>query len=1740
MTCTIQRIFYVVFLLAMLSGCGGGSSSTETSGGNGGNQTEPVTTVDPEDRGTEVTTPADTSDGSTSNQRRPLVDAGRDQYADSNVVLTLSGAAQGRDGAEIIHTQWIQRYGPEVDISSSDELSNILVAPDVTNLQRYTFELIATDSNGNTGSDTVNLFINPLASSVRITSNSVNESAREVVLRVILSQPQSIPLVVNYATQDGSARSGSDFVRKEGSLSFQPGEVEKTIRIDIRDDASVEADELFYVRITNVDNGTVAQSTGTVVIHGGESGNPQLQPQAITFMNQGPVTSYVGDTLTNTARAASEAQSGTGQITYVSGNEAVATINPTTGAVEAHTNGQTIITALKAADASFQGARASYTLVVSKRPQQLSFTNPGPVEIEIYDSQFNQVIEDAGLAPGTGAISYLSSRPEVVSVDPITGEVEALALGDAVITAIKAADETYALARATYLITSSLPSSGRLSQTIAFTDAGPLAGTIDDTIENPLAITGSGSGNISYFSNQADVASVDANGLVTLTGAGTALITASKAGDDIYQPATDTYEITVAKKPQSISFVDPGPIAGLVGQQVNNPITIGSPGSGLVTFTSSNASVAFVDPTSGAVTLTGAGSATITATKAADTEYQQTSASYSIDVIKQPQTLTFEHESITGNVNETYTKIATGQGSGAISYSSSDDTIATVDSATGILTLVGGGNTVISAQIAADATYQSATASYNVTVNKLDQTLIFQNAGPLAGQVGSSITNTATSPGTGEISYQSNNLSVATVNSATGQVSLVGAGNATITASIAADAQYNQAVASYTVNAALNPVSMQFETPGTITGDAGSSHTNPLIVTPLAAANNISFSSSNPSIASVNSISGLVTLHSPGSVQITATKAVDSVYGAATASYSVQVNQLVQNVTFDNPGPVTGYVNDKLTNIVTGPGTGAVTYDSNNQALASVNSSTGEVTLLAEGSVIITATKAADATYQEATSQYSLNIFKNDQVITFVEAMEVVGYIGGSFANPASGQGTGAISYSSANPAIASVDNNGTISFVSSGSTTITATIAADNTYNGASASFSVNVSADSTPDPFTFISVDKAPLNTIVTSNTETITGIAGNAPISITGGEYSINGAGYTQVSGTISANQQVTVRTTTPGTFSTQTTVTLTVGSVSTNFEVTTDKEDIQPDSFSFNSQANVDLNTLVASPTVVISGFNAPATVSISNGEYSVRGEAFTSTAGTINPDEPIQVRLTSANTVLTATTATLNIGGVTANFVATTRDKLDQVIAFFDPGAAYRCLGDSYTNSASVQGQGGSGSISYSSSNTGVATISNTGYINIVGAGSTTITANIAADAGYNAAQTSFSLSSVGSEIVELQTFMGENSGRYTLPASTSGLDLYRSSVYNCDIENYSTCNNGNMFILNTTSGVDVDLKASAVSYYRLASGKYACLPIGGMYVNHYRNTEFPGIKTFDYARPLLVFKNKLITFGASRTMISSDAIHWSYHTNGLGYPGNPVVFNNKILMYNRSSTTVSLQESADGINWTPYSAADAFDSPVVDLFDRDNYQMVEFNGYLWLIGGFISAAHNRQGSTDILRSSDGRNWTTVASNVPFGIQLSHKVVAYAGSLYLFAFNDYSVGGTPTQVWKSANGINWNLAASAPPFQDRGVSSLAILDNKMFAMTHNRYGDTNSLQIWTSTNGISWSLVRDDIRTLMPKAVDGDLLVSLTGKLWLFGGWNGSLNSTYYSWRSSNGINWDYAGLWDIRRPIVPQ
>ena len=109
----------------------------------------------------------------------------------------------------------------------------------------------------------------PAPITLSVTDTSVvegNSGLTACTFIVRLSAPALDPIVVQYATADGTASAGVDYVAASGSLTFARGQISKTVTVNVIGDTVVEDNETFqFVASTSVGD-VVRSATGVAII----------------------------------------------------------------------------------------------------------------------------------------------------------------------------------------------------------------------------------------------------------------------------------------------------------------------------------------------------------------------------------------------------------------------------------------------------------------------------------------------------------------------------------------------------------------------------------------------------------------------------------------------------------------------------------------------------------------------------------------------------------------------------------------------------------------------------------------------------------------------------------------------------------------------------------------------------------------------------------------------------------------------------------------------------------------------------------------------------------------------------------------------------------------------------------------------------------------------------------------------------------------------------------------------------------------------------------------------------------------------------------------------------------------------------------------------------------------------------------------------------------------------------------
>ena len=98
-------------------------------------------------------------------------------------------------------------------------------------------------------------------------SYSVLESADYISIKIVRGGLDDQLVTIDYETEDGTAKDGEDYTAVKGTLTFQPQETIKRIKVPIIDDNQYEPDESFTMKISNAsEHGVIIVSECEITI----------------------------------------------------------------------------------------------------------------------------------------------------------------------------------------------------------------------------------------------------------------------------------------------------------------------------------------------------------------------------------------------------------------------------------------------------------------------------------------------------------------------------------------------------------------------------------------------------------------------------------------------------------------------------------------------------------------------------------------------------------------------------------------------------------------------------------------------------------------------------------------------------------------------------------------------------------------------------------------------------------------------------------------------------------------------------------------------------------------------------------------------------------------------------------------------------------------------------------------------------------------------------------------------------------------------------------------------------------------------------------------------------------------------------------------------------------------------------------------------------------------------------------
>ncbi|WP_285447438.1 putative Ig domain-containing protein [Xanthomonas sp. LMC-A-07] len=162
--------------------------------------------------------------------------------------------------------------GQTIPAGSSSATFTVLVNGDTLSEPNETFFVNVSNVSGAGVSDAqgqgtiVNDDALPSLSIDDVSVNEGNSGTTTATFTVTLSAASGQTVSVNYASADGTATAGSDYVARSGTMTFAPGTTAQGVAITVNGDTAVEPNETFSVALSGVSNASIARATGTGTI----------------------------------------------------------------------------------------------------------------------------------------------------------------------------------------------------------------------------------------------------------------------------------------------------------------------------------------------------------------------------------------------------------------------------------------------------------------------------------------------------------------------------------------------------------------------------------------------------------------------------------------------------------------------------------------------------------------------------------------------------------------------------------------------------------------------------------------------------------------------------------------------------------------------------------------------------------------------------------------------------------------------------------------------------------------------------------------------------------------------------------------------------------------------------------------------------------------------------------------------------------------------------------------------------------------------------------------------------------------------------------------------------------------------------------------------------------------------------------------------------------------------------------
>ncbi len=850
---------------------------------------------------------------------------------------------------------------------------------------------------------------------------TINVSQPIIEVTGVSLSPSTIGITVGETSTLTAEVSPSD--ASDTSLSWQSSD-ENVATVSSSGLVTGIAEGTATVTVTTTDGSYTAETTINI-------SQPIIEVTGVS-LSPSNIGITVGETSTLTAEVSPSDASDT-SLSWQSSDENVATVS-SNGLVTGIAEGTAIVT-VTTTDGSYT---AETTINISELVIEVTGVSLSPSNIGITVGETSTLTAEVSPSDASDtSLSWQSSDENVATVSS-SGLVTGIAEGTAIVTVTTTdgaytAETTINVSELVIEVTGVSLSPSTIGITVGETS----------TLTAEVSPSDASDTSLSWQSSDENVATVSSSGLVTGIAEGTAIVTVTTT-DGAYTAETtiNVSELVIEVTGVSLS---PSTIGITVGETstLTAEVSPSDASDTSLSWQSSDENVATVS-SSGLVTGIAEGTAIVTVTTTDGAYTAETTINVS-ELVIEVTGVSLSPSTIGITVGETSTLTAEVSPSDAsdtsLSWQSSDENVATVSSS-GLVTGVAEGTATVTVTTT-DGAYTAET-TINVSELVIEVTGVSLSPSTIGITVGETSTLTAevipSNASDTSLSWQSSDENVATVSSS-GLVTAVAEGTVTITVTTT-DGAYT-AETTINVSQPIIEVTGVSLSPSTIGITVGETSTLTAEVSPSDASDtSLSWQSSDENVATVSS-SGLVTAVAEGTVTITVT----TTDGAYTAETTINVSQPIIEVTGVSLSPSTIGITVGETSTLTAEvspsdaSDTSLSWQSSDENVATVSSS-GLVTGIAEGTATVTVTTTDGAYTAETTINVSQPIIEVTGVslspstigITVGETSTLTAEVSPSDASDAS------LSWQSSDENVATVSSNGLVTGVAEGTATVTVT----------------------------------------------------------------------------------------------------------------------------------------------------------------------------------------------------------------------------------------------------------------------------------------------------------------------------------------------------------------------------------------------------------------------------------------------------------------------------------------------------------------------------------------------------------------------------------------------------------------------------------------------------------------------------------------------------------------------------